>query len=184
MPIMAKEVTKMKTKSISLLFFVGAVLLSLVAAKVAISSEQELVKELALYKENYHKARKVTIGPPGVDELKSGKYPQKIVETIFDFKEGDIQVYWIDVPLHSAYHYVAADILTVRGTASKYEYVKYLIKAGGHYYGETDRVIPSFKAEGGRISYILLIQRKKGSGRIQGPSKSVETKVTFIYHPK
>ena len=184
MSAMWKEVRKMRIKSFILISFAAVVLVSFFLATTAISSEQELLKELQFFKENYTKAKKVTIGPPGVDELKSGKYPKKVEEKIFDFKKGDVEVYWIHVPINSAHHYVTAEINTVRGAESKYEYVKYFRTKASAQYGETSGNIPALKPEGGRIDYLLLIKRKMAGSRVYNPSPSVETKVTFTYYPK
>ena len=169
----------MRIKSFALISFLVVVLLSIISITVAIGSEKDLRDELSIYKDKYHQARGVNIGPEGVDALKSGKYPKKVEENIRDFQKRDIQAYWINSPLHSGQQIVNVNIQTIRGTESNYEWLLYSPITRGSIYGESARSMPSIKPSGGKIQNLLLIKRKTG-----GPSAPVETKVTFTYyHP-
>jgi len=172
----------MKNKSLFQASLFIVFLLSFILIPAVTSSGDDLSKELQYYKGNYHQVKRVHFGPRNVDELKSGRYPKRISEKIFDFNKGDTQVYWVMVPLSGGNQYVGVNIRTLRGTESNYEFMQYHRPGGRGSSGETISTMPVLSNEGGKIDYLLLIKRKMGGGKIHGPSKSVETKVTFTYN--
>jgi len=89
------------------------------------SSSNELYKELSYFKKNYNRVKRIHIGPNNVDQLRSGRYPKKVVERVFGFRKGDTQVYWILVPLYGGNQHVGVNIRTRRGVETNYEYLEY-----------------------------------------------------------
>ncbi len=174
----------MKIKSFALISLLAVSVFSFVWPQMATSSEKELMKELALYKDNLQRAKQIMMGPPGVDALRSGKYLKRVTENINDFRKGDLDAFCVLVPLNSAHHYVIGEISTIRGTESSYEYLLHNPKSRNAIYGETNSKLPIFKPNGGRIEYLLLLKRRMESGWVSNSSKSVSTQVIFTYHPK
>lgn len=148
------------------------------------SSCNELYKELSYFKKNYSRVKRIRIGPNNVDQLRSGKYPKKAVESVFGFRKGDTQVYWILVPLYGGNQHVGVNIRTRRGAESNYEYLEYSRPRGNRSCGETRSSMPGFRNQGGKIDYLLLIKRKMQGSRTRKPSNSVETQITFTYRPR
>jgi hypothetical protein len=178
-----EEARMKRVKSLSVI--VPMVILFLFSfAPSALSSCNELSKELSYFKKNYSRVKRIQIGPNNVDQLRSGKYPKTVVEKVFGFRKGDTQVYWILVPLYGGNQNVGVNIRTRRGTESNYEFLQYSRPRGNSSCGETRSSMPGFRNQGGKIDYLLLIKRKMQGGRTSRPSDSVETQVTFTYQPR
>lgn len=175
----------MRVKPFVSFSLVAAVLLSLILATVVISSDRNEIyaNDIEFWRENYRQAKYVPIGPKGVDELRSGKYQRKVEGKIFDFRKGDIEAYWVIGSLLGEKGHVTVEITTTRGTESNYEFVVVNRRRGFFDHNTTKYAWPVIRAEDGRIDHLLLIKRKMGSGYWYNPSESVETKVTFTYHP-
>jgi len=179
----------MRVKSFLVTSLLTVALLSLALVAPAIYGADDywstdLSQKAKFYNKNPGSAKKIEIGPKNVNQLRSGNYSKKVESRIYDFRKGDVEVFWVLGSLWGDKGYVTAKITTTRGTETNYEFYTYRRRTGSGGYAQTKDTMPSVKGRSEpKIDHLLLIKRKMKGGYVYNPSESVITKVTFTYHP-